>query len=255
MRIILRNLSVVGVIASASLTGCATIVTGGKQAVIFDSSPQGANIEVQGLVLGQTPATVTLSRKDDFPVQIKKDGYKSVSVVPSKTGEPLLLGNIITGGIIGTTIDAASGSIHKFSPNSYFVTLEPLQAEYARTIGGVYLDAEDVARIKQFILISYEPLSKNIAEGTGSHLHTLFSLLKIDTSSQASALEKLRALLTLHDDIVSFADGVMRQFSSKKELPKEVPAINKIPTATDKKVSEENVNSNEDLIFGKRKKH
>ncbi len=224
MRIISRGILFAVVVTSTILSGCATIVTGGKQGVVFDSSPQGANIEIHGLVLGKTPATITLSRGSDSSVQIRKAGYKAVSIVPSKTSEPLLFGNIIFGGLLGSTTDYASGSIHKFAPNSYFVTLEPLDS--TRTVSGVYANAEDVGRVKQFILISYDPLSKNIAEGGGKHLQTLFSLLNIDAALQPSALEKLRALLTLNENIVDYADGVIRYFITKKEVSTEVPPTN-----------------------------
>ena len=75
-------------------------------------------------------------------------------------------------------------------------------------------------------MISYDPLSKNIAEGSGKHLQTLFSLLNIDTALQPAALEKLRALLTLNENIVDYADAVIRYFITKKEVSTEVPPTN-----------------------------
>ena len=38
---------------------------------------------------------------------------------------PWFFGNIVIGGLLGSTTDGVSGAINEFSPDQYFVTLSP----------------------------------------------------------------------------------------------------------------------------------
>ena len=58
-------------------SSCATIMTGKTQEVTFDSEPQGAEVTVNGRVIGKTPTTIQLDKKTDQSVSFKLEGYKT----------------------------------------------------------------------------------------------------------------------------------------------------------------------------------
>ena len=50
------------VVISVLINGCATILTGSTDIVYFDYYPECAKILLDGLIVGKTPATLTLKR-------------------------------------------------------------------------------------------------------------------------------------------------------------------------------------------------
>ena len=105
-------------------TGCATIIKGTTQGVPISSDPSGADIFIDGMLVGTTPADVELKRKRDHLIVIEKKNYvpKSVAVVKNVGGA--VWGNIIAGGLIGWGVDAASGAQNNLMPKTIFVRLE-----------------------------------------------------------------------------------------------------------------------------------
>lgn len=108
-------------------TGCATVIKGTSQSVPVSSDPLGADILVDGMLVATTPADVELKRKRDHLIVIEKKNYapKSVAVVKNVGGA--VWGNIISGGLLGWGVDAASGAQNNLTPKTIFVRLEPVQ--------------------------------------------------------------------------------------------------------------------------------
>lgn len=107
-----------------SITGCATIFDGDTQLVTFNSTPSGAQVFVDGQLLGVTPVTASVKRKKGAVLTVKKEGYASQTIPMATTMNMTFLGNLVTGGAFGTTTDSASGAINKFEPGQYMVILE-----------------------------------------------------------------------------------------------------------------------------------
>tara|TARA_R110002096_G_scaffold427907_1_gene638965 strand:+ start:1024 stop:1635 length:612 start_codon:yes stop_codon:yes gene_type:complete len=107
-------------------SGCATIIKGTTQSIPVSSDPSGADILVDGMLVGSTPADIEFKRKRDHLVVIEKKNYgpKSIAVVKNVGGA--VWGNIIAGGLIGWGVDAASGAQNNLSPATIFVRLEKL---------------------------------------------------------------------------------------------------------------------------------
>jgi PEGA domain len=106
-------------------SGCATIVKGTTQKVPVASDPSNADVFVDGNLVGQTPTTVVLKRKNDHLVMVQKVGFapKSVAVVKNVGGA--VWGNILAGGLIGWGVDAADGSQYNLIPSTVSVKLDP----------------------------------------------------------------------------------------------------------------------------------
>jgi hypothetical protein len=65
--------------------GCLYLQNGKSQDVRFESSPPGAQVTVNGIQYGATPTQVTLSRCESYTVVVDKAGYKSGTVLLSRS--------------------------------------------------------------------------------------------------------------------------------------------------------------------------
>ena len=106
-----------------SVSACTTIMSGKTQEMTFDSEPQGVEVNVSGKVIGKTPTTVQLDKKNDQTLTFTHEGYKTQTRNLTTAVDPWFFGNVIFGGVIGSTTDAITGSIHKYAPNQYYVTM------------------------------------------------------------------------------------------------------------------------------------
>ncbi|WP_027386042.1 PEGA domain-containing protein [Chryseobacterium gregarium] len=108
-----------------SATSCATIFTGTKDKITFNSTPEGAKVMHKGVEKCTTPCTAEIPRSlSKQMVTFEKEGFNNKEVKLTKTFNPVTLLNILLGGAIGVGIDAATGSLTKYSPKEYKVELE-----------------------------------------------------------------------------------------------------------------------------------
>lgn len=121
-----QNLSIVLLLsATLSLTSCATIFTGTKDNISFNSQPEGAKVMHKGIEKCITPCTADIPRSlSKQIITFEKEGYKSKDVKLVKNFNAVSLLNILLGGAIGIGIDAATGSLTKYAPKSYTIELE-----------------------------------------------------------------------------------------------------------------------------------
>lgn len=108
-----------------SVTSCASILTGTKDKITFNSTPEGAKVFHKEIEKCTTPCTAEIPRSlSKQMVTFEKEGYTNKEVKLTKTFNPVTLVNILLGGAIGVGIDAATGSLTKYSPKEYKVELE-----------------------------------------------------------------------------------------------------------------------------------
>jgi hypothetical protein len=89
----------------------------------FDSTPSGAEVHLNGVIIGKTPFSTQVKRGKGNVLTFKKEGYED-RVLPMVTTMNLtFLGNLVTGGLFGTTTDSATGAINKYEPGQYMVSL------------------------------------------------------------------------------------------------------------------------------------
>ena len=119
MKKILLNLSIVSVLIL--LTGCATVFSGTKQTITFESSPSGASLYLDGEKVGVTPFTDKLKKNKYSSFRIELDGYETISRSIGKDVDLVALLSIFWD--LGTT-DLATGSAWKYDRNSYYIELQ-----------------------------------------------------------------------------------------------------------------------------------
>ena len=114
------------------MAGCATIVKGRTQSVLFNSTPSGARIWVNGEDRGATPANLELKKNKDYKVVIKKDGYQDVTINVDKefTMGWSIVGNVFSWGILGVIVDVADGAAYKLTPEQTTIALEAARMSF-----------------------------------------------------------------------------------------------------------------------------
>lgn len=103
------------------LSGCATVFKGNDQAVNFQSEPAGAEVYIDGKLMGMTPVTLKLRKNAYDSIMIKKDGYQTQTGVLEKKYDGVALINIFWD--LSTT-DMISGAAFEYVPNSYMFSLK-----------------------------------------------------------------------------------------------------------------------------------
>ncbi len=105
-------------------THCATIVSGKSQTITIDSNVKDAEILVNGASVGKTPYTGPVTRSKSATVTLKKDGYASKTITMNTEIEPMFWGNIVIGGVLGSTTDNSTGAMYKYASATLTVDLE-----------------------------------------------------------------------------------------------------------------------------------
>ncbi|MBR9917935.1 PEGA domain-containing protein [bacterium] len=105
------------------MTGCATVFTGSKDTIHFNTTPQGAEVYIDGLKVCETPCTSTVKRSlSDKFFELKLDGYETRVVTFDRTFNAVSIINL--GFLLGWGIDAATGALMKYDRKGYDIELE-----------------------------------------------------------------------------------------------------------------------------------
>lgn len=118
-----RNSTFLLVLTMLLMTSCATVFTGTKDRITFNSTPEGATIYIDGVEQCTTPCTMKVKRSiSDTDVEFKLDGYETRLITLSK--EFNIISVINLGNLFGWGIDALSGSLMKYDKKTYNLKLD-----------------------------------------------------------------------------------------------------------------------------------
>jgi len=119
-------------LALLALPSCATIVKGTTQTIAINTpGVPAARCQLRSGAIGTvevvTPATVTLEKsQESITVHCTKQCFQDGAGVVTSFSEGMAAGNIIAGGVIGLGIDAATGAMNKYAPETIVVMI-PIQ--------------------------------------------------------------------------------------------------------------------------------
>ena len=105
---------------SIMISSCASIFTGAKRKVLFESNPSGAKVYVNGFEKGLTPTQIKV--KADDRIDFRLEDYKERVVVMDSNFNLVSILNGIS--IIGWGIDALTGSLKRVDTKYVKVDLE-----------------------------------------------------------------------------------------------------------------------------------
>jgi len=113
---------------AACLSGCATVVNGMKQKVLFLSDPPGSTVKINEVPVGRTPVTINLRRGSKNIVKIEADGYDPYEFKLPRRMSSWFWGNLLLGGPFGLFAggfsDLLTEGLWKFDPTPVNAILE-----------------------------------------------------------------------------------------------------------------------------------
>ena len=155
----------------SSLFASATLFHGSTQNISINSQPDGANVYVDGQLMGTTPVTLSLKKGKYKTIEIRKKCYKAVTLPLQKTFDPVAILNIFWD--LSTT-DFITGNLWEYSPNHYFIKLqkEP-NCQLARWRAKYhYLNLKTKDNLISFVLIFFNDIKNH------KRLNSLQELIK-----------------------------------------------------------------------------
>jgi hypothetical protein len=192
------------VLASLFITGCASIISGGSQTISISSNVHGAFLALNGAPIGTTPFVGNVSRGSNRTVVVTHPDHHPETITLTARINTVFLLNIISGGVLGTTTDLATGAIWQFSPTSFFVNLRPIvQSQF---------DFERESRIRYFAMMNHSQIAIDSYSENGEFLLTLAYLMS-DNMTQDHAIQSIQEALTVSKgNQVVFGEELINSF-------------------------------------------
>lgn len=111
------------------LVGCAYIIDKDVQDIGINSAPTGAKVVITttgGVIMfeGTTPASANLKKKYEYIVTVSMEGYQDKTMRLDQAINPIVIGNLLCGGIPGLIVDAMTGAMYKLEPEQLVFTLQ-----------------------------------------------------------------------------------------------------------------------------------
>jgi hypothetical protein len=101
-------------------SGCSTVFHGTDQVLTFTTEPDGADVRVDGKLVGQTPISYKAPKNKVDSVRIDKEGYKPEVFAVEKKFDNLTF--LSTFWDLSTT-DLVSGAAYEYQPSSFHYKL------------------------------------------------------------------------------------------------------------------------------------
>lgn len=134
--------------AGMAVAGCGAIFNGGPARVNFTSTPDTAEVWIDGSRRGTTPIFLELEKKKDHTVTFKKAGYQDMTNPIPKSIKGVYVVFDVLGGLLPVIVDAATGSWYVLSTDHVHGSLQKMSGQ---------LTPEQLKRVK-----AGEPLSRFI---------------------------------------------------------------------------------------------
>jgi hypothetical protein len=156
-------------------SGCATMFSREYDDLTIESNPPGAEVYLGAEHIGTTPFTKRFDREtfESPQITLRKNGYKPQTVTLQRTLEKTSLLNfgffLTTCGVTSWAIDAASGSMIRYAPDSYLIDLQRIGDEGSASWRRRHLTLA-------FVLSSQANLMKDISRGGGEYLEAYYHL-------------------------------------------------------------------------------
>jgi hypothetical protein len=119
----MRRFQLLPIALTASLSACATIVTGTTQPIAIDTVPEGASCHILqgGVPVADVPRTPDYVRvaKTSAAIQVScsKPGYRNAELTELSGVNGWLFGNLAIGGVVGIVVDFSSGAAYRYTPS------------------------------------------------------------------------------------------------------------------------------------------
>ena len=127
-RAITRAATIAVLLAAVPLVGCGTVTRGTSEDVVINVTPDFADVSTTNGKRCTGSCTINVPRKEAFQVTASAPGYRSetvdVTTRVAGAGAAAMAGNVLVGGVIGMSVDAATGASLEHTPNPVNIDLE-----------------------------------------------------------------------------------------------------------------------------------
>jgi len=195
----------IAVVAVPNVTGCATMNNGYSQAVTIGSTPDQADIIMDGMLVGKTPWAGPMKRGKERVVSLKKDGYAPQQITLTSDISGWVFGNVLFSfiGLFTTTYEVNEGTAYSYSPDAYHVILRPIQPDTAKD-----QQTRSDGRMKRFVLMFYPDIAREAVNGYGEKLAALMELM--ECTEAAACVPLCRRELAESQGPDAFAERLIR---------------------------------------------
>jgi hypothetical protein len=114
----------VGLMLLLTTPGCATLFAAGPDTIPVQTNPPGAWVYVNGMVVGQTPTTISLDRSRPGQIQIYLPGFQPVMMIRSKTLNGWFIVSILFF-LVPIIVDLATGNWQRYDDGPILIGLTP----------------------------------------------------------------------------------------------------------------------------------
>jgi hypothetical protein len=199
------SFSVLVLITLGLIQGCSSVINGQTQKISINSNVQGAEVTIDGVNVGRTPLiNARIKRKDTSYLIVKKEGYRDYQQTLQTKLDPWFWGNIIIGGVLGSTTDTVAGTTHLLDPDTLFIQLEP------STGSSLQISKPEDQELRTYVLNTYSQLMKDIKNGKGDYLKSLLKIMKTPSNQIEGTIKKLKSMSELYDTVNEFAEEVVK---------------------------------------------
>lgn len=101
------------IVASLYFTSCATLFKGTSEDINFGSNPSGAEVWIDGKMMGRTPINFQLMSKKTYVIEFKYEGQTKTVNLNNHVGAGWILLDVLAG-LVPVIIDAATGAWYSF---------------------------------------------------------------------------------------------------------------------------------------------
>jgi hypothetical protein len=91
------------------LSNCATLFKGTSEEINFGSNPVGAEVWVDGQMMGKTPINFKLSVKKEYKIEFRFEGQTRTVMLNNHVGAGWIILDVLAG-LVPVIIDAATGA-------------------------------------------------------------------------------------------------------------------------------------------------
>ncbi len=118
-----RVIVLIPVIGLISISGCCGMFHGDSQTLTFNSNPEGVEIQV-GSYSGKTPFTTPpIPKGQDIRIIAEYNGLEINQIVTKRMDHIFWLNYFTL--FIGGAVDAGSGAMYMYDPDTYFFNFTP----------------------------------------------------------------------------------------------------------------------------------
>lgn len=159
------------------LSSCASLISGSKQELAFDSNQQDVEIYIDGKLQCRTPCIAEVKRgKEKMIISARKFGYEYQNIVVERRINVVTAFNAISllSGTFGLSTDNSTGAIWEYQPSSFYITIRKEPTSLADKI-----KYQNQDKVREFVLRNYEQIQIEVFDYNNSSKEYLRALQKI----------------------------------------------------------------------------